>query len=97
MISLAPSLRMIASMPGRSNSRGIRTAPVSTVLKKLAARGGYGAFGDTKDGAIFFAESSCLRFTDDANAAVSTVAWLRSDRDVHVLAERGQEAHQALA
>lgn len=38
-----------------------------------------------------------MRFADNTGATVRTVARLRSDRDVHVLAECGQEAHQALA
>src|SRR5882757_6510833 len=45
----------------------------------------------------FFAGSSRVRFANNTDAALSTVARLRPDRDFHVLAERSQEAHQALA
>lgn len=42
----------------------------------------------------FFAESSDIRFADNADASLSTIARFRSDRDFHVLAKHGQEAHQ---
>jgi hypothetical protein len=38
-----------------------------------------------------------MRLADYADAAVCAVAWLHSDGDVHVLAERSQQTHQALA
>src|SRR5216684_4340399 len=49
IISLAPSLRMMASSPGSSNSRGIRTAWFRPFLKSLTRRSGitvasYGLF-----------------------------------------------------
>ncbi len=59
--------------------------------------GGYIAFGDTTDGANFLLKSSRVRLTDNTDTAVRTVGRLRSDRDLHILAERGQETHQALA
>lgn len=40
---------------------------------------------------------SSMRFTENANAAVFAVARLRPDGDLHVLAERDQKTHQALA
>jgi hypothetical protein len=38
-----------------------------------------------------------MRFAENANAPVRTVARLCPDGDIHVLSERGQEPHQALA
>jgi hypothetical protein len=38
-----------------------------------------------------------MRFADDADPAVRPITRLRPDRDVDILAERPQQAHQALA
>lgn len=40
---------------------------------------------------------SGVRLANDANTALPPVAGLRPDRDVNIMAERGQQAHQAFA
>jgi hypothetical protein len=39
--------------------------------------------------------SSYMRFGDDADAVVRPIARLRPEGDVHLVAECGQQAHQA--
>jgi hypothetical protein len=38
-----------------------------------------------------------MRFAENTNAPVRRMARLCLDSDIHVLSERGQEPHQALA
>src|SRR5712671_586008 len=38
-----------------------------------------------------------MRFADDADTAVCPITRLRPDRDVDILAERGEQAHQTFA
>ena len=44
---------------------------------------------------IWWRASSCMRFGDDADAAVRPIARLRPEGDVHLVAECGQQTHQA--
>src|SRR6202044_2296907 len=43
-----------------------------------------------------YARSLCVRLADNADTAVRAVAWLCPYGDFHVLADRCQEAHEAL-
>ena len=78
---------------------------LGSASKKPALEGQRKSTGDRRagqrgweyDAMQIFLDPSCMRFNENANAAMCTVARLCLDGDVHVLAERDQQAHQALA
>src|SRR5471032_1332691 len=73
--------------------------PTQYLQSSKADRSRWWPLSATFDGPpnICWRASSRMRFADDADAAVRPIAWLHADRDVDILAEGSQQAHQALA
>ena len=88
---LALSSRMAISLGSASKMPPLEGQRKSTGDRRAGQRGW------EYDAMQIFLDPSCMRFNENANAAMCTGARLCLDGDVHVLAERDQQAHQALA